>query len=203
MEISIPVWVLKSLSYITNKKSIWEPARRIYFDLGAASFNDVAFATDSAILGICIFKQYSWGSKGQFYIDIDKVKDAIKNKRLYDKVLIEVEPSSENEELHVREVFPKQIKTEIAWYNPELLTKLMKTAKVIAKYEGKETGVPYIYHNGYQAAYVVFPNLKNFIGLIMPVRFFKPLVIPLWLEDYTGYLPKIIEENNKEVKNDD
>jgi len=203
MEISIPVWVLKSLSYITNKKSIWEPARRIYFDLGAASFNDVAFATDSAVLGICIFKQYSCDDKGQFYIDIDKAKDAIKNKRLYDRVLIEVESPSENEELRVREVFPKQIKTEIALYDPEQLIKLVKAAKVIARYEKKETGAPYIYHNSYQAAYVVFPNLKNFIGLIMPVKFFKPLVIPTWLEDYTGYLPKIIEENNKEVKNDD
>jgi len=29
----------------------------------------------------------------------------------------------------------------------------------------------------------------------MPVKFFKPLTIPTWLEDYTGYLPKIIEES--------
>jgi len=176
MKISIPVWVLKSLSYITNKKSIWEPAKRIYFDLGAASFNDVAFATDGAILGICIFKQYSCDDKGQFYVDIDTVKDAIKNKRLYDRVLIEVEPSSENEELRVRGVFPKTIETKIAWYDPERLINLMKAAKVIARYEKKETGAPYIYHNGYQAAYVVFPNLKNFIGLIMPVKFFKPVI---------------------------
>ena len=195
MKISIPAWVLKSLSYITNKKSIWEPAKRIYFDLGAASFNDVAFATDSAILGICIFKQYSYDSKGQFYIDIDKAKDAIKGKRLYDKVLIDVKSPSENEKLRVHEVFPKTIETKMAWYDPELLIKLVKAAKVIAKYEGKETGAPYLYYNNYRAAYVIFPNLKNFIGLIMPVKFFKSLTIPAWLEDYTGYLPEIIEES--------